>query len=91
MNEKIMTGFKAQIIMYGIVCVVCRVTRCWVGPEKLHLARKPGIIFQRLEVSKNMTNFLILMDIFTNFDKIYASKECKFRQKLGLMMQIITI
>ena len=59
-------------------------------PGKLHLAGKPKIIFESPEFFE-MTNVLIFMGIFTNFDNIYASKERKFRQKVGFMMQIITI
>ena len=61
------------------------------GPEKLHLARKTGIIFQSAEFFENMTNIIICLDIFTKFDKIYASTERKFRQKLGFMMKVVTM
>ena len=37
------------------------------GPETLHLARKPGIIFHSPEFLKHMTNFLnLILRISTN-------------------------
>ena len=47
-------------------------------PEKLHLAWKPGIIFQSLEFLKNKMNFLISMGMFTNFDKYMGQKSANF-------------
>ena len=51
----------------------------WAGLEKLPLARKHGF-------SKNKTNFLIFIGIFTKLDK-----ECNFFRMLGFMMPRITI
>ena len=42
------------------------------GPEKLHLARKPGIIFQSPEVFKNKTNFITFRGISKNSTNIWV-------------------
>ena len=69
---------------------------CWFCQEAahiseiLHLARKPRIIFQSPECFTNKTNFLILMGIFTNFDR-YMVQKSKFRQKLSFMMRRLKI
>ena len=56
-------------------------------PGKITPSPEARTIFQSPEFFQNMTNFLIFMGIFMNFDKIYESKKRKFRQKLGFMMQ----
>ena len=53
------------------------------GLEKLCVARKPGIISQRLDFFKNKSNFLIFISIFTKFDK-YMHKKGQISPETGL-------
>ena len=47
--------------------------------------------FLKPRILKKYSNFLFLMGIFYEFQQIYASKGCNFRQKLGFMMPNIKI